>query len=222
MSTNYLPCVEIEPDAPANAAVIWLHGLGADGHDFEPIVPELRLSKEIAARFIFPHAPSIPVTINGGMVMSAWFDIRGMDLDTEVDEEQLRESVMATRALIEREKGRGIHSERIVLAGFSQGGAVVLHTALSHHEKLAGLIVLSSFFAANKNLNMHPANSDIPIHVFHGTQDPMAPESLGQQTIALLKELGYAPEYKTYPMPHAVCPEEIADISAWLEAVLGS
>ncbi len=215
-----LPCVEIEPKTPANASVIWLHGLGADGHDFEPIVPELRLPQGLAVRFIFPHAPSIPVTINGGMVMPAWFDIRGMDLDTAVDEKDIYQSVTATRALIEREVERGIPTERIVLAGFSQGGAVVLHTALSHPEKLAGLMVLSSFFAAQGALTPHPANRDIPIHVFHGTQDPMAPETLGQQSVASLKTLGYAPAYKTYPMPHAVCPDEIADISVWLQNVL--
>lgn len=215
-----LPCVEIEPKTPATASVIWLHGLGADGHDFEPIVPELRLPPELAVRFIFPHAPSIPVTINGGMVMPAWFDIRGMDLDTAVDEQDILDSVAATRALIQREVERGVPTERIVLAGFSQGGAVVLHTALSHPEKLAGLMVLSSFFAAQGATTPHPANRDIPIHVFHGTQDPMAPESLGQQSVAALKQMGYDPVYKTYPMPHAVCPEEIADISGWLQRTL--
>ena len=214
---SFLPCVEIEPKAPATASVIWLHGLGADGHDFEPIVPELRLPETLPVRFVFPHAPSIPVTINGGMVMPAWFDIRGMDLDTAIDETGLLESAAAARALIEREVERGIAPERIVLAGFSQGGAVVLHTALSYPKKLAGLMVLSSFFAASKALNPHPANSDIPIHVFHGTQDPMAPETLGQQSVAALKAMGYQPKYKTYPMPHAVCPEEIADISSWLQ-----
>ncbi|HCS28902.1 MAG TPA: carboxylesterase [Spongiibacteraceae bacterium] len=217
---THLACVEIEPQTPATASVIWLHGLGADGHDFEPIVPELRLPPELAVRFIFPHAPSIPVTINGGMVMPAWFDIRGMDLDTAVDEQDILDSAAATRALIEREVERGIQTERIVLAGFSQGGAVVLNTALSHPEKLAGLLVLSSFFAAQGALTTHPANRDIPIQVFHGTQDPMAPEVLGQQTVAALKELGYQPAYKTYPMPHAVCPEEIADISSWLQSIL--
>ncbi len=217
---SYLPCVEIEPKSPATASVIWLHGLGADGHDFEPIVPELRLPDTLPVRFVFPHAPSIPVTINGGMVMPAWFDIRGMDLDNAVDEGGLFESAAAARALIEREVERGIPTERIVLAGFSQGGAVVLHTALSHPEKLAGLMVLSSFFAASGALKQAPANRDIPIHVFHGTQDPMAPETLGQQSVATLKQLGYHPAYKTYPMPHAVCAEEIADISAWLQTVL--
>lgn len=217
-----LPRVEIEPGAPANASVIWLHGLGADGHDFEPIVPVLRLPKELAVRFIFPHAPSIPVTINGGMVMPAWFDIRGMDLDNATDERQLRESVEATRALIEREKERGIPTERIVLAGFSQGGTVALHTALTHPEKLAGLMVLSSFFAANKKVQPHGANRDLPIHVFHGTEDPMAPESMGQQTVAILRGMGYAPRYSTYPMPHAVCPQEVADISTWLQGVLSA
>lgn len=218
---DYLPCVEIEPDAPADAAVIWLHGLGADGHDFEPIVPELRLPGELAVRFVFPHAPSIPVTINGGMVMPAWFDIRGMDMDNAADEEQLQRSVEATWALIEREQQRGISAERIVLAGFSQGGSVALHTALTHSQKLAGLMVLSSFFAAGDKVQPHAANRDLPIHVFHGTQDPMAPEALGQQTVAILRAMGYAPRYKTYPMAHAVCAEEITDISVWLQGLLG-
>ncbi len=216
----HLPCVEIEPNEPASASVIWLHGLGADGHDFEPIVPELRLPESLPIRFIFPHAPAVPVTINGGMVMPAWFDIRGMDLDTAVDEADILTSVSATRALIEREIARGIPSERIVLAGFSQGGTIALHAALSHPEKLAGLMVLSSFFAAPNALAPHPANRNIPIHVFHGTEDPMAPETLGQQTVAALQAMGYSPAYKTYPMPHAVCPEEIADISRWLQSVL--
>ncbi|WP_372758850.1 alpha/beta hydrolase [Litorivivens sp.] len=217
---HYLPCVEIEPDTPATASVIWLHGLGADGHDFEPIVPQLRLPKELAVRFVFPHAPSIPITINGGMRMPAWFDIRGMDLDTAVDETQLLESVAATRALIEREVERGIPTERIVLAGFSQGGAVVLHTALSHSDKLAGLLVLSSFFAVPNATKPHPANRDIPIDVFHGTHDAMAPETLGRQTVAALEALGYAPSYKTYPMQHEVCLAEINDIAASLSRIL--
>lgn len=219
---DYLPCVEIEPRAPANAAVIWLHGLGADGHDFEPIVPELRLPEALAVRFVFPHAPSIPVTINGGMVMPAWFDIRSSDLETAVDEGQLRESVAGTGALIEREVERGIPTERIVVAGFSQGGTVALHTALAYPKKLAGLLALSTFFAAASKIEPHPANRDIPVHVFHGTQDPMAPEQLGRETVSILKNMGYAPDYKTYPMPHAVCPEEIADISSWLQRVLAA
>ena len=214
---NLLPCVEIEPAVPATAAVIWLHGLGADGHDFEPIVPELRLPAELPVRFVFPHAPSIPITINGGMVMPAWFDIRGMDLDTAVDEAQLGESVAATQALIERERARGVASDRIVLAGFSKGGTVALHAALSYPEKLAGLLALSTFFAAAGRVQPHPANRAIPIHVFHGAHDPMAPEALGRQTVSILQDMGYQPEYKTYPMAHAVCPEEIADISSWLQ-----
>tara|TARA_R110000823_G_scaffold295738_3_gene415571 strand:+ start:21667 stop:22362 length:696 start_codon:yes stop_codon:yes gene_type:complete len=220
LNADCLPCVEIEPAAAADAAVIWLHGLGADGHDFEPIVPELRLPQELAVRFVFPHAPSVPVTINGGMVMPSWFDIRGMDLDNAIDERQLQKSVEATRALIARERKRGIAAARIVLAGFSQGGTVALHTALTHPEKLAGLMVLSSFFAAGDKLQPHAANCDLPIHVFHGTQDQMAPEVLGQQTVAKLQALGYAPQYQTYPMEHAVCAREIADIAAWLQSVL--
>src|SRR6056297_689267 len=172
---------------------------------------------------LFPYTTlfrSLP--INGGMVMPSWFDIRGMDLDNAADEQQLQRSVEATRALMAREIKRGIRAERIVLAGFSQGGTVALHTALTHPEKLAGLMVLSSFFAASDKLQPGAANRDIPIHVFHGTQDPMAPESLGQQTVAILQSMGYTPQYKTYPMAHAVCAQEIADISAWLRSLLGN
>lgn len=216
MST-LLPCVEIEPRQPATASVIWLHGLGANGHDFEPVVPELRLPDTLPVRFVFPHAPSIPVTINGGMVMPAWYDILAIDIDRTVDDSQIRQSAEAIRQLIARENQRGIPASRIVLAGFSQGGAVAYETALTHPEPLAGLIALSTYFATQASLQPNPANRDIPILVCHGTHDPMVQESLGRQAVALLQERGYQPDYKTYPMPHAVCAEEIRDISQWLQ-----
>lgn len=218
---SYLPCIEIEAAAPADAAVIWLHGLGADGHDFEPIVPELDLPKSAAIRFIFPHAPSIPVTINGGYVMPAWYDILEASIDRRVDVAQLMKSADAIRALVTREVERGIASRRIVIAGFSQGGAVAIQTALTYPEPLAGLLGLSTYFATADSLRPDPANSTLPIQLCHGTADPVVPEIIGRQGCQRLRELGYQAGYKTYPMEHNVCMEEIADIAAWLKEVLG-
>jgi len=214
---DYLPCVEIEPQTPATASVIWLHGLGADGHDFAPLIPELRLPPELAVRFVFPHAPSIPVTINGGAVMPAWYDIYEMSLSRKIDLEQIQASAAEVRKLIERENDRGIDSSRIILAGFSQGGAVVYETALSHGESLGGLMTLSTYFATADSIELNAANQHIPIHIFHGTQDPVVSEELGQQALATLTELGYKAHYKTYPMQHSVHPQEISDISVWLQ-----
>ena len=220
-SQPYLPCVEIESVAPADAAIIWLHGLGANGHDFEAIVPELNLPKHLAIRFVFPNAPSIPVTINGGMVMPAWYDILSMEFGREIDEPQILQSAAAITRLIERETERGIDSQRIIVAGFSQGGAVALQAALTHPEPLAGLMGLSTYFPTHDSLTPHPANKDLPIHLFHGIHDPMVPEALGKHVLEVLKAWGYAPLYETYPMEHAVCPSEIADISRWLQQRLG-
>jgi len=214
---DYLPCVEIEPQTPATASVIWLHGLGADGHDFAPLVPELRLPPELAVRFVFPHAPSIPVTINGGAVMPAWYDIYEMSLDRKIDLTQIQASANEVRKLIEREKERGIDSARIILAGFSQGGAVVYEAALSYNEPLGGLMTLSTYFATADSIELSTANQQIPIHIFHGSQDPVVHEVLGQQALATLTGMGYKAEYKTYPMQHSVHPQEIADISHWLQ-----
>ncbi len=216
---DYLPCVEVESYSAenANAAVIWLHGLGASGHDFQPIVPELHLPDQLAVRFIFPHAPNIPVTINGGMVMPAWYDILALDIEREINEQQFQDSVDATIALIEREIERGTSSERIILAGFSQGGAIAYHAALTYGRKLAGLMTMSTYFGTHKNFKPHPANKNIPIHIFHGMHDPMVPETMGKQALAALEQLGYSPEYKAYPMAHEVCVEQINDISAWLQ-----
>ncbi|MCO7223174.1 alpha/beta hydrolase [Pleionea sp. CnH1-48] len=217
---SYLPCVEVETQSDVTASVIWLHGLGADGHDFEPIVPELRLPASLGARFVFPHAPTIPVTINGGMVMRAWYDILSMSIEREIDEEQILKSSAAITQLIEREIERGIDSKRIVLAGFSQGGAVAYQTALSYDKPLAGLMTMSTYFATKDTIQVNPANQSLPIHVFHGTADPVVPEILGQQAVQTLQELNFKPAYKTYPMQHAVCPPQIADISQWLQSVL--
>lgn len=218
--STYLPCVEIEPNQAASASVIWLHGLGANGHDFEAIVPELKLPAELPIRFIFPHAPEIPVTINGGYVMPAWYDILEMSIDRKVDEEQLRLSSSEVVKLIEREIQRGIPAERIIIAGFSQGGAVAYEAALSYEKPLAGLLCLSTYLATKDSLQRHAANQDIPVQIFHGSLDPVVPVSLGEDACEVLKTWGYAVEYGTYPIEHSVCLEEILDISAWLQKVL--
>ncbi len=217
---NYLPCEIIETHPEVDAAVIWLHGLGASGNDFVPMVPELKLPPSMALRFIFPHAPAIPITINGGMVMPAWYDIVAMEMEREIDTDQIMASAQAVIDLIEREITRGISSERIVLAGFSQGGAVTYQAALSYHQPLAGLIALSTYFATHKTLIPAPANQQIPIHLFHGSQDPMVPEIMAQQALEALKALGHTPTYNAYPMGHEVCLEEIGDISACIQRLL--
>lgn len=217
---NYLPAIEIETGENITASVIWLHGLGASGNDFEPIVPYLNVPKELGVRFIFPHAPEIPVTINNGVVMPAWYDILDISLGRKVDESQLRASAKATQQLIEREIARGVDSRNIVLAGFSQGGAVVYEASLSFDKPLGGLMVLSSYFATANSIALHDANKQLPIHVFHGVHDPVVNEALAQQAIEQLTELGFAPSYKTYPIDHSVSPEEILDISRFLLDVL--
>lgn len=212
---SYLPCVEIEPSGPANAAVIWLHGLGANGHDFAPLVPQLVLPDELAVRFVLPHAPSIPVTVNNGYVMPAWYDIYTMSTLREVDEDRLRHSAGQVGQLIEREIERGIDSRRIVLAGFSQGGAVVYQAALTQSRPLGGLLVLSSYLAI-KELERSAANQSLPVLIQHGNQDPVVPEMLGQQAADQLRAWDYPVEYQTYPVEHGVCPQQIPVISRWL------
>ncbi|RUO37751.1 carboxylesterase [Aliidiomarina shirensis] len=217
---SLLPCVEVEPKQPANAAIIWLHGLGADGHDFEPIVPHIQFAEGVHARFVFPHAPRIPVTINGGMQMPAWYDILEMSINRNVDETQLRASAAQTVALIEREIERGIPAERIVLAGFSQGGAVAYEAALSFQKKLAGVMCLSTYLATQASVKTSEAQKTTPFLVQHGSQDPVVPAQLGTQAKAWLEEHGYAVTYQTYPMAHQVCAEQLQDISKFLQSVL--
>jgi phospholipase/carboxylesterase len=220
--TSLLERIEIETGPSPTAAVVWMHGLGADGHDFEPIVPELGLPPAPAVRFVFPHAPMRPVTINQGYVMRAWYDIRLDGGARREDEEGVRESQRAIEALVARERQRGIPAGRIVLAGFSQGGAMALHTGLRYPERLAGILALSCALPLADRLaaEASPANRDVPICMAHGTHDDMIPIARAQSARDTLIGLGYRVEWKEYPMPHSVCPEEIADINRWLQAVL--
>jgi phospholipase/carboxylesterase len=212
-----MQAVEINTGPDPGTAVIWLHGLGADGHDFEPIVPELGLTKPV--RFVFPHAPVRPVTINQGMRMRAWYDIFQFGGGPE-DEAGVRASQKLLEELIAAEKKRGM--KRIVLAGFSQGGAIVLQTALRHPERLAGVLALSTYLPLNATLEAErsPANQELPIFMAHGQYDDIIPLARAEQSRQILERLGYKVEWHTYPMPHSVCPEEIADISAFLRRLL--
>jgi phospholipase/carboxylesterase len=219
---NDLETIEIETGAAPTAAVVWLHGLGADGNDFVPIVKELRLPPQLAIRFVFPHAPMMPVTINNGYVMRAWYDVTFDGLDRRPDARGIGASQAAIEALLGREKARGIASERIVLAGFSQGGAITLQAGLRHADRLAGLMVLSSYLPLPETLAAEAAaaNAATPIFMAHGTDDPVIQIELAQRSRALLAEHEYPVEWHEYPMPHSVCLEEIEDISRWLQRVL--
>ena len=216
-SEPLLPAVVIEPDRPARYAVIWLHGLGADGNDFPPIVAEMGLDPALAIRWVFPHAPSIPVTVNGGMVMPAWYDIRTADFHQRHDEDGIRLSAARLTRLIEREVERGVPTERILLAGFSQGGSIALFTGLRHPERLGGLIALSSYMLVGEKLaaERSQANAEVPIFQAHGTLDPMVPCERGEQARDALRALGYTIEWHEYPMVHQVCLEEIEALAAW-------
>lgn len=213
-----LPCVKIDP-ANSTHSIIWLHGLGADGHDFEPIVNELNLTNAI--RFIFPHAPSMPVTINNGVSMPAWYDIKAAEINALQDEAGIKKSQQSILDLIENEIKSGIKSENIILAGFSQGGAIALHTALRYDKPLAGIMGLSTYLPLEDNLanEINEANRTTPILLMHGTHDPIIPLALASQTQAQLENLNYSTELKTYPMEHGVCPEEIDAISNWINHV---
>ena len=223
MSEALLDCVEIDPQAPARSAVIWLHGLGADGHDFEPIVPQLGVDESHAVRFVFPHAPKRPVTINGGFVMPAWYDIRALSLSRDVDEQGVRESTKHVHALISRENERGIPARRIVLAGFSQGAAMALHVGLRYRQRLAGIVALSTYLVCDESLEdeRSEANRDVPIFQGHGFMDPMVLPEAGQLAHDRLTSLGYTVVFKTYRMGHEVHPEEIVDVGNALNEMLG-
>ncbi len=204
-----LEYIQVDTGANPDASVIWLHGLGASGHDFEPVVPELGLPGDAAIRFIFPHAPELPVTINGGIRMPAWYDIKSLELGRTVDKDQLVASAAAVAALVEQETERGVKPERIIIAGFSQGGAVAYELGLSYPKRLGAILALSTYFATADSVTCSDANRDIPIHVYHGTQDAMVPGFLGRDSVARLQSMGYTVEYQTYPMDHAVCLEQI-------------
>jgi phospholipase/carboxylesterase len=211
--------VVLEPAAPATSAVIWLHGLGADGYDFVPIVEELKLSSAVAARFVFPHAPQRPVTINNGYVMRAWYDIRSFEITCLEDDAGIRESERTVHRFIERELARGVPASAIVLAGFSQGGAIALHTGLRYGQTLAGILALSTYLPLRDTLAQQAAeaNRHTPILMCHGNFDPIVPPLAGRLSHDLLSGMGYPVEWKSYAMEHQVCMQEIADIAAWLE-----
>jgi phospholipase/carboxylesterase len=214
--------VVLDPPTSPDAAVIWLHGLGADGFDFVPIVEELRLPPTMAVRFIFPHARPRPVTINNGFVMRAWYDITSLGPDRVEDEAGIRQSAGVLRSYIEKENARGIASERIVIAGFSQGGAIAFQAALRYPQRLGGVMALSTYLPLRESLAKEatPANRQVPILICHGVRDPMVPAALGAASRDLLTSLGYSVEWKTYPMEHSVCMDEVLDISKWLQAQL--
>ena len=214
--------VQLEPDGPANAAVIWLHGLGADGKDFVPLVPELKLPATIAARFVFPHAPVRPITINGGMRMRGWYDITSLTRSDQQDEAGIRASAAIAQTYIEREVAAGVPRHRIVLAGFSQGGAIALHAGLRQTEALAGILALSTYLPLHTSIftELTAAGRATPILMCHGLYDNVLPLALGSTSRDGLRQLGCQVEWRDYPMQHQVCEEEIVEISTWLRARL--
>ena len=222
MSQPVLASVEVATGPNPMASVIWLHGLGADGHDFEPAVPQLARAQSRALRFVFPHAPVRPVTLNGGMPMRAWYDIVQLNRRAAEDEAGVRGSDAAVRTLIRRENERGVPSERIVLAGFSQGGAMALYSGTRLPEKLAGMIGLSCYMpiAAAFPTERHAANQGTPIFLAHGSLDPVIEPQLGETSRALLAAAGYPVEWHSYPMGHSVCAEELAAVAGFLQRVL--
>ena len=221
MST--LEMVELATGAEPQASVIWMHGLGADGWDFVPIVRELPVPDELQLRFIFPHAPERAVTINNGYVMRAWYDIRQSDISRIPDEAGIRESQAAIEALIAREKQRGVAPERIVIAGFSQGGAIALQTALRHRERLGGVVALSTYLPLEDSFEREAAdaNKRTPVFMAHGTQDPVIPVQLAEQSRRALEGRGYSVEWHAWPMPHSVCAEEVEALGAFLTRIFG-
>ena len=204
-----------EPDG----SVIWLHGLGADGHDFEPIIPEFGLPGSLGLRFVFPHAPVRPVTLNGGMAMRAWYDIYSLDREGPVDEEGIDESSSMLEALIDRERERGVDGKRIVVAGFSQGGVIAINSVLRSRQGLGGLLALSTWLALPGAASDDDVDTSIPVFMGHGQFDPMVPIQYGKTAAEQLGAAGFDVEWRDYPMAHAVCPQEIADISRWLQSI---
>lgn len=221
-SSKLLPCVTVKPTSEHKAAVIWLHGLGADGHDFEPIVPELKLPTELGVKFIFPHAPVMPVTINGGYEMRAWYDIRDADLANREDKDGVRQSAALVEQFIEAEIAAGIPSNKIILAGFSQGGAIALHLATRTQHKLGGIVALSTYLTMPEELvnEKSETNLDTPIFMAHGSQDPVVPMQRGQFSAKTLQDNGFKVSWQDYPMAHAVCLEEIQALGSYLQTQL--
>lgn len=218
---NILPCVEINPEGTATHSVIWLHGLGADGNDFVPLIPELKLPHAIKVRFIFPHAPIIPVTLNNGFEMRAWYDIYGFSLTAKIDKPGISQSVLSIEQLIEREVNRGIPYQAIFLAGFSQGAAIALTTGLTHKQPLCGIIALSGYLPSTDTLKSVSSNHQhTPIFQAHGTNDPIVPCPLGELTRDTLIQAGYTVDWHSYPMQHSVCAQEVNDLSQWLQKIL--
>lgn len=217
-----LQCIEIRPKSQQNASVIWMHGLGADGHDFEGIVPQLDLPDEHGIGFIFPNAPIQAVTINGGMKMRSWYDILEMSFERQVDKEGIYQSSTAIQRLIQKELDQGIASENILLAGFSQGGVIALHTGLTYPYKLAGVLALSCYLPTLDSITteLSTENQSMPIFMAHGTMDPVVDIGIAKKAFAGLKALSYPVNWYEYPMQHAVCQEEINDFSAFIRSVL--
>ena len=220
---EYLSTIEIDPDTPAKASIIWLHGLGADGNDFVPIVSELELPDDMGVRFVFPNAPEMPVTINNGYVMPAWYDILSEDFFRKEDEEGIRNSATRIEDLIRHEIDRGIPAYRIILAGFSQGGAIALHTGLRYRKQLAGIMALSTYLPLADTLSMERVseNDNVPVMMAHGLYDPVVPFSVAQRSSEQLRTQGYDVELHEFEMEHTVCSAEIKAISDWIRKVLG-
>jgi phospholipase/carboxylesterase len=219
MTTRVLEAVEINPAQPAQACLIWLHGLGADGHDFEPLIPELRLVNEFGVRVVLPHAPPRPVTINGGMAMRAWYDVLSPVFGYAEDGSGIRQSEQELLTLIAREVANGIPAERIVLAGFSQGGAMALYTGVRYPQVFAGILALSCYLPLAETLARESceASRAVPIMMAHGIFDPLIPLALAEQSRDRLRQQGYTVDWYSYPMQHAVYPQEIRDLRDWLE-----
>ena len=217
-----LDSVIVETGSSPDAVVIWLHGLGADGHDFEPVVPELGLRDGLSVRFVFPHSPVRSVTINNGMAMRAWYDIKSFDINGRSDEQGIRESQSLIEALIRHEAGQGVAMDRIVLAGFSQGAAMALYTGLRYPDKFAGIMALSGYLPLHDSLKneLAIANRDTPVFIAHGTMDQVVAVQLGKDSYELLKSFNVPAEWHDYPMAHQVCPQQLQDIGTWLNNLL--
>jgi phospholipase/carboxylesterase len=216
-----LPHIEINPPSPAEKCVIWLHGLGADGGDFAPIVPELHLPQQMNVRFVFPHAPSMPVTINNGYVMPAWFDIYSSDISSRADVIGIKRSIAQINTLIQHEEENGIAAENILLAGFSQGAVIALTTGLLYPKRLAGVMALSGLFPHADSIikRCPPTNHDLPILIAHGTEDQILPIHLGRAAFESLEKARFPVTWHSYAMGHSVCGEEIKDISHWMQKI---